>query len=114
MAQDAVDRVAATLGHAVACRTTDLPLVGATARVGAEAGRLRRRFGAEADAVAACGPAEPIAPDVPVLKCEVGWAIQAEGAVTAEDILDRRLRVDLVPAWRDATASYVDEVLTAG
>ncbi|HEX3823862.1 MAG TPA: glycerol-3-phosphate dehydrogenase/oxidase [Mycobacteriales bacterium] len=113
MAQDAVDRVAARLGHEVACRTIDLPLVGAIARVGSEAGRLRRRFGAEADAVAACGATEPIAPDVPVLKCEVGWALQAEGAVTAEDILDRRLRVDLVPAWRDATASYVDEVLDA-
>lgn len=113
MAQDAVDRVATTLGHGVACRTTDLPLVGAAPRVAPDADRLRRRFGGEADAVAACGPVEPIAPGVPVLKCEVAWAIEAEGAVTSDDVLDRRLRVDLVPAWRDATAAYVDEVLAA-
>jgi glycerol-3-phosphate dehydrogenase len=111
MAQDAVDRVAATLDHGVTCRTTELPLVGAAARVAPDADRLRRRFGAEADAVAAAGPVEPITPEAPVLKCEVAWAIQAEGAVTADDVLDRRLRVDLVPAWREATASYVDEVL---
>jgi glycerol-3-phosphate dehydrogenase len=113
MAQDAVDRVAATLGHGVACRTTDLPLVGAAARVATDADRLRRRFGADAAAVAACGLVEAIVPGVPVLKCEVTWAIQAEGAVTADDVLDRRLRVDLVPAWRELTKPYVDEVLAA-
>jgi glycerol-3-phosphate dehydrogenase len=113
MAQDAVDRVVETLGRDLACRTTTLPLVGAAPRVGPGAPRLRRRFGAEAEAVAAAGPVEPIADGVPVLKCEVRWAIQAEGAVTAEDVLDRRLRVDLVPAWRAATQSYVDEVLAS-
>lgn len=111
MAQDAVDRVAATLDHGVACRTSDLPLVGAAPRVAVGSERLRRRFGAEAAAVAAAGSTEPIAPGVPVLKCEVAWAIEAEGAITADDVLDRRLRVDLVPAWREATKPYVDEVL---
>jgi glycerol-3-phosphate dehydrogenase len=111
MAQDAVDRVAGNLGHDVGCRTLDLPLVGAAPSAGAGADRLKRRFGAEAAAVAAAGPLEPIAPEVPVLKCEVSWAIQAEGAITAEDILDRRLRLDLVPAWRVAAGPYVDEVL---
>jgi glycerol-3-phosphate dehydrogenase len=111
MAQDAVDRVVVTLGHEVGCRTTALPIVGAAPRAGTGAPRLRRRFGAEADAVAAAGPVEPIADGVPVLKCEVHWAIAAEGAVTAADVLDRRLRVDLVPAWREATEFYVDEVL---
>jgi glycerol-3-phosphate dehydrogenase len=111
MAQDAVDRVAQGLDHGIACRTTDLPLVGATTRAEPGADRLRRRFGAEAERVAAAGPVEPIASGVPVLRCEVAWAIQAEGAVTAADVLDRRLRVDLVPAWRKAVAPYVDEVL---
>jgi glycerol-3-phosphate dehydrogenase len=114
MAQDAVDRVAAVLGHEVECRTTDLRLVGFAARPGPEASRLRRRFGADATAVAAAGPIEPVAAGVPVLKCEVAWAVEAEGAITAADVLDRRLRVDLVPAWRAACVPYVDEVLAAG
>jgi hypothetical protein len=32
--------------------------------------------------------------------------------MTADDI-DRRLRLDVVPVWRDAARSYVDEVLSA-
>jgi glycerol-3-phosphate dehydrogenase len=111
MAQDAVDRVAATLDHGVACRTATLPLVGAAPRAETGADRLRRRFGAEAAAVGVAGPVEPIADGVPVLKCEVAWALEAEGALSAEDILDRRLRLDLVPAWREAAQPYVDEVL---
>jgi glycerol-3-phosphate dehydrogenase len=113
MAQDAVDRVAASLDHGVSCRTAALPLVGAAPRAQVGADRLRRRFGAEAAIVAAAGPIEPIAPEVPALKCEVAWALEAEGAITAEDILDRRLRVDLVPTWREAAKPYVDEVLAA-
>jgi glycerol-3-phosphate dehydrogenase len=74
---------------------------------------LARRFGAEAAAVAAAGLSEPIADGVPVLRCEVDWAIRAEGAITAEDVLDRRLRLDLVPAWRSAAAAYVEEQLGA-
>ncbi len=111
MAQDAVDRAAQLLGVDAACRTGSLPLVGFAARPDAEAPRLRRRFGAEADEVAAAGPSEPIAPGVPVLRSEVAWAVRAEGAVTAADVLDRRLRLDLVPAWRAAAESYVQDVL---
>jgi glycerol-3-phosphate dehydrogenase len=113
MAQDAVDRVAANLGHEVACRTSNLPLVGAAPRAEAAAGRLPRRFGAEAAAVALAGPVEPLAPGLPVLKCEVAWALAAEGAITAADLLDRRLRLDLVPSWREAAKPYVEEVLAA-
>jgi glycerol-3-phosphate dehydrogenase len=119
MAQDAVDRVAAALGHEVACRTASLPLVGFAPRPAPGADRLARRFGAEAGAVvmagpatgSAAGPAELVTPEAPVLRCEVAWAIAAEGAVTADDVLDGRLRLDLVPAWREAAASYVSEVL---
>jgi hypothetical protein len=42
-----------------------------------------------------------------VLRCEVDWALAAEGAVTVEDVIDRRLRLDLVPAWRAAALDYV-------
>jgi glycerol-3-phosphate dehydrogenase len=113
MAQDAVDRVAARLDHQVGSRTADLPLVGAAPRAQRGEGRLRRRFGAESEAVAAVGPVEPIADGVPALKCEVGWAIAAEGAVDADDVLDRCLRLDLVPAWRSAARAYVEEIVAA-
>jgi glycerol-3-phosphate dehydrogenase len=113
MAQDAVDRVVTRLGRGGHCVTTGLPLVGAAGLT--DDGlppRLRRRFGAEAAPVASCGPVEPIAADAPALRCEVVWAVAAEGAMTADDV-DRRLRLDVVPAWRDASRAYVDEVLSA-
>ncbi|HVW80828.1 MAG TPA: glycerol-3-phosphate dehydrogenase/oxidase [Mycobacteriales bacterium] len=110
MAQDAVDRAAAMLGRGDRCRTAELPLVGAAGRPGADAGRLQRRFGSEAAAVGALAGQEPIAPGLPALRCEVAWAVRAEGAITAEDILDRRLRLDLVPAWRADALPYVEEV----
>ena len=110
MAQDAVDMVAKRLGIDRQCTTTTLPLVGAGAPTAAYDDRLARRFGAEAGEVAQCGPAEPIAPGVPALRCEVGWAVAAEGALTAEDV-DRRLRLDLVPTWSQSARSYVEEAL---
>jgi glycerol-3-phosphate dehydrogenase len=109
MAQDAVDRATAKIGLDRACRTQTLPLVGARPRIDGEGPRLERRFGAEAAAVAAAGLAEPIAAGVPALRCEVDWAIHAEGALTVDDVLDRRLRLDLVPTWREAVAPYVEE-----
>jgi glycerol-3-phosphate dehydrogenase len=112
MAEDTVDRVVRTLGTGGACVTRTLPLVGA-GPVPETAGlppRLLRRFGAEAKQVAECGPAEPVAPGVPALKCEVGWALAAEGAVTVGDV-ERRLRLDLVPTWREAARGYLDEAV---
>ena len=111
MAQDAVDAVAAQLGVGRPCVTTTVPLVGAGAGVADRSNRLARRFGAEASAVAAAGPVEPVAPDVPALRCEVDWAVRAEGAVTADDV-DRRLRLDLVPAWSQAARPYIDDVVS--
>jgi glycerol-3-phosphate dehydrogenase len=110
MAEDAVDRVASTLGVDASCVTRTLPLVGADGSVDAAGlpARLVRRFGAEAARVASCGPLEPVAAGVPALKCEVGWAVAAEGAVTVADV-ERRLRLDLVPQWRDAARSYVED-----
>jgi glycerol-3-phosphate dehydrogenase len=113
MAQDAVDRVVRRLGRGGECRTTALPLVGAVGEPEVSVpARLRRRFGAEAVAVAACGPLEPVAPGLPALKCEVGWAVAAEGALDVADV-ERRLRLDVVPEWREAARPYVDEVLAA-
>jgi glycerol-3-phosphate dehydrogenase len=112
MAQDAVDRIAARPGvRAGACMTRKLPLVGAQPPGGAPpAGvpeRLVRRYGAEAPRVAAiaAGDAallEPIAPGVPACRAELRFAVAHELALTAEDLLDRRTRVGLVPEWRAA------------
>jgi glycerol-3-phosphate dehydrogenase len=114
MAQDTVDRVVRTLGTAAACRTAQLPLVGARPSHPDPALplRLRRRFGAEAADVAACGAGLPLAGEGPSLQCEAVWAIAAEGAVTAEDV-ERRLRLDLVPQWREASRPAIDQLLSA-
>jgi glycerol-3-phosphate dehydrogenase len=113
MAQDAVDRVARRLGYDKPSVTTTLPIVGAVGTIDDTLpARLRRRFGAEAAAVAACGPSEPVAPGLPALKCEVGWAVAAEGAVTPSDV-EGRLRLDVVPEWRDAARGYVEEVVAS-
>lgn len=117
MAQDATDRVVQRLGHGARCRTATLPLVGApragegTERTRWQPPRLRRRFGTEAGAVMSSGPDGAIAPDVPALRSEATWALAAEGALTVDDVLDRRLRLDLVTAWRAAALPYVQELL---
>jgi glycerol-3-phosphate dehydrogenase len=116
MAQDAVDRVTDR-----PCRTKNLPLVGAgpgpttrpaPAGVGGEL--LLRRYGTEAGDVAA--PAsddtallEPVAPGVPVLGVELLWAVRAEGALTVEDVIERRTRAGLVPEWADAVRAAASE-----
>ncbi|MDQ1305822.1 MAG: glycerol-3-phosphate dehydrogenase [Actinomycetota bacterium] len=99
MAEDAVDLISER-----PCRTRDLPLVGAVGpRSGKVPDRLSRRFGAEAAVVAAMARGdesllEPIGSS-PVLGVELLWARHAEAAITDEDVLARRLRVDLVPEW---------------
>jgi glycerol-3-phosphate dehydrogenase len=106
MAQDVVDRISDR-----PCRTRRLPLVGARG-VGGDrtAGlplRLVRRYGAEAGAVLAMAegrPAllEPLAPGVGVCGAELRWAVEHELALTLDDVLDRRTRLGLVPARREA------------
>jgi glycerol-3-phosphate dehydrogenase len=119
MAQDAVDVVAARPGVAAgACRTRDLPLVGA-ARVPAPSGappRLVRRFGSEAADVAAHAHGDPaalapLAPGVPACLAELRFALAAEGALDADDLLDRRTRLGLVGAWREAALPAAERVL---
>jgi glycerol-3-phosphate dehydrogenase len=118
MAQDAVDRIAARPGaRAGACTTRRLPLVGAqppAAGRGDLPERLVRRYGVEAPRVAALSrddPAllEPVAPGVPVCRAELRYAVAHELALTAEDLLDRRTRVGLVPEWRAAVLDAARE-----
>lgn len=110
MAQDAVDQIAERSGvKAGRCVTKNLPLVGAEG-VDIQARRdlperLIRRYGGEAAVVAALAAdapelLEPIAGDVGVLGVELAFAIRSELALTADDLLDRRTRLGLVPAQR--------------
>jgi glycerol-3-phosphate dehydrogenase len=126
MAQDAVDVIARRPGVAAGpCRTRRLPVVGAQGPHVRPAGipqRLVRRYGAEAGAVLAIGDDRPellapVAPGVPVLGVELAWAVEREGACTLDDVLDRRTRIGLVDAWREAAepaaAAILDGLLVA-
>jgi glycerol-3-phosphate dehydrogenase len=119
MAQDAVDAaVSARRLPAGPCRTRRLPLPGAAsraqlARVPAPR-RLVQRYGTEAVDVLAGAPVElrrPIGPDIPVTGAELLWAVRHELALTVDDLLDRRTRIGLVPAYREAALPVVEEVL---
>ena len=123
MAEDAVDRIAGRAGvRAGPCRTSRLALVGAPAAGSPAAGeapaRLVRRYGAEAHAVAALALDEPrllapIADGVPVLGVELEFALRSELALTADDLLDRRTRLGLVPADRTVAESAARAAIEA-
>ena len=110
MGQDVVDRLTDA-----PCRTHDLPLVGAVGSLYNHVpARLVRRYGAEAGAVAALAEhdaslLEPVAPGLPVLGVELVWGMVAEGALTAEDLLERRTRLSLVDTWAEAAAPQARE-----
>ncbi|MGB0101495.1 MAG: glycerol-3-phosphate dehydrogenase C-terminal domain-containing protein, partial [Nocardioides sp.] len=115
MAEDAVDAALAHTGHpAGACRTRDLPLLGAASRTElAELElppRLVRRFGTDAALVLAVARTvsgltddelvAPVADGIPVTLAELLFGVAHEGAHDVDDLLDRRTRVGLVPADR--------------
>lgn len=114
MAEDAVDAAVERHGlHARACVTKNLPLVGATDRdtlsMIPAPPRLVRRYGTEAVKVlnmAAHNPTllEPVAVGVDTTMAEFLFAVQHEGALDEADILDRRTRLGLSPADREAAA----------
>ncbi|MEV4656769.1 glycerol-3-phosphate dehydrogenase/oxidase [Micromonospora sp. NPDC049301] len=119
MAQDAVD-TAIRQRHLAAgpCRTRRLPLPGAASRAQlarvAAPRRLIQRYGTEAVDVLAEAPAElrqPIGPDIPVTGAELLWAARHELALTVDDLLDRRTRIGLVPAHREAALPTARDVL---
>lgn len=112
MAQDGVDAAVRHAGlRAGECVTRTLPLVGAWPRgraAEAAAGappRLVRRYGAEARFVAALGDGPAAARGVSAQELE--WAVRVEGALTTDDVLDRRTRLGLVAADRDASSAAV-------
>jgi glycerol-3-phosphate dehydrogenase len=126
MAQDAVDAAVDAGGLAGAagpCRTRDLPLVGAASRQALSAvpapRRLVDRHGSEAPAVLALAGGDPallapVAPGLDVLGVEVLHAVRAEGALDADDVLDRRTRIGLVERDRERARPAVQALLDAG
>lgn len=123
MAQDAVDRAAALRAlTAGPCRTHNLPLVGApsnpvaTLRSPAELpSSLVARYGAEAPNViarASCDrPIDQVADGIDVIRAEFEYAVTHEGALTVEDILDRRTRIGLVAGDRERAKAVAEEML---
>ncbi|TDU89836.1 glycerol-3-phosphate dehydrogenase [Kribbella voronezhensis] len=108
MAQDALDAGLAD-GRLTArrpCLTHRIPLVGAADRVHLAAvrapARFVQRYGVEAAEVIACEPSllEPIAPGLATTHAELRFAVRHEGALTADDLLDRRTRLGLSAADR--------------
>ena len=121
MAQDVLDRAIGARGlTAGPCRTRNLPLIGAPANPGSRPGpqgplpsSLVARFGAEAAEVVASAtcerPTDPVAEGIDVIRAEFEYAVTHEGALTADDILDRRTRIGLVAADRDRAAGVAGE-----
>ncbi|NUS55188.1 MAG: glycerol-3-phosphate dehydrogenase, partial [Streptomycetaceae bacterium] len=117
MAEDAVDAAVAGRGlGAGPSPTASLPLVGAASPEvldALEAPRhLVRRYGSEAPAVHALGVrdarlGEPVLPGHPVTGAELLWAVRHEGALDEADVLDRRTRIGVVPADREAALETV-------
>jgi glycerol-3-phosphate dehydrogenase len=123
MAQDAVDAAIEAGGlHARPCRTTDVPLLGAAPRQALAAipapARLVDRYGTEAPEVMALAHGDPqllapLAPGLDVLGVEVLHAARAEGALGADDIVDRRTRIGLVARDRARALPAIEAILTA-
>lgn len=121
MAEDVVNQaITRRRLNAEPCRTRDLPLVGApTNPVAARAtsrpmpASLMARYGAEASnvlATASCDrPAEQVADGIDVLRAEFEYAVTHEGALTVDDILDRRTRIGLVAGDRERAEAAAAE-----
>ncbi|MCW5254774.1 MULTISPECIES: glycerol-3-phosphate dehydrogenase/oxidase [unclassified Streptomyces] len=115
MAEDAVDAAVAQRGlPAAPCSTRNLPLVGAADRKVLKGlpgpSRLVRKYGTEAELVASGGAPEPLGATVPVTEAEIAFAVTHEGAMTMEDVLERRTRISMVPADRDAVRGTAQRI----
>lgn len=126
MAEDVLDRAVRTRAlRATPCRTRDLPLVGAPNNPVSSAVPAPRalpeslvaRYGAEAAnvlATATCRrPEDPIAEGIDVIRAEFEYAVSHEGALSVDDILDRRTRIGLVAADRERVVEVAREFVAA-
>ncbi|MHC9044134.1 glycerol-3-phosphate dehydrogenase/oxidase [Microbacterium saperdae] len=97
MAEDAVDSVVSARGiSAPASRTTTLPLV-------RDGDSVARSTHADAHTFVAEG--------IPVTRATVEFAVREELALSAEDVLDRRTRIGLVPPDRERAAPFIEEIV---
>ncbi|MBO2453118.1 glycerol-3-phosphate dehydrogenase/oxidase [Actinomadura barringtoniae] len=119
MAEDAVD---AAFPDAAPSRTARIPLVGAAPQrelAGLNAPRrLVQRYGTEAPLLTALAREdatllEPVVPGLPVIGAELAWAVRHEGALDTSDLLDRRTRIGLVTADREAAGPAAEAALRA-
>ena len=125
MAEDVLDQAIALRGLGAArCRTRNLPLVGApsnpvsTLRSPADLPTsLVARYGAEAPnviAAATCDrPTDPVAVGIDVTRAEFEYAVTHEGAMTIDDIVDRRTRIGLVEGDRERVMAVAAEFVPA-
>jgi glycerol-3-phosphate dehydrogenase len=123
MAEDVLNRaISLRQLRAGACRTRNLPLIGAPANPGPAAGpgagvprSLVQRYGAEAPNVILSGsgerPTEPVAEGIDVTRAEFEYAVTHECALDVGDILDRRTRIGLVARDRERVAGVAEEFL---
>jgi glycerol-3-phosphate dehydrogenase len=123
MAEDALDRaLTARSITAQPCRTRNLPLVGAPANPVATLrttthlpSSLVARYGAESPNVIASArcdrPTDPVAGGIDVTRAEFEFAVTHEGALSADDIVDRRTRIGLVEADRDRALAVAEDLL---
>jgi glycerol-3-phosphate dehydrogenase len=107
MAQDAVDLISAQ-----PCRTPEIALVGAPGDSRSR-DRLTRRYGAEAGLLRDAIDRDPALGEfiagTPARAVEVAWARQAEGALTADQAAETRLRVMMVEETRQAVLEAVTQ-----
>ncbi|HZQ32660.1 MAG TPA: glycerol-3-phosphate dehydrogenase/oxidase [Mycobacterium sp.] len=119
MAEDVLNRAVESRGlSAGPCRTRNLPLVGAEGKppMGLP-DSLVARYGAEAPEVVAAAtcdrPTDQVADGIDVTRAEFEYAVTHEGALTVDDILDRRTRIGLVQEDRDRVVDVAREFLAA-
>jgi len=122
MAQDAVDAITDT-----PCITTSIALVGAAADLPRRSPGFFAtdpwvmRYGAEAERVRALAwllpnpdsALDPVADHTSVARVDIAHALLHEGAKDADDVIERRLRLDTVDVDRSVAQAAVAEVVDA-
>jgi glycerol-3-phosphate dehydrogenase len=104
MAADAIDAIALSTEPS---STRNIPLVGATRSTVDASRRLVAKYGSEAPKVLALNMPDVIVGEVTA--AEVVWAYRHEGALDADDVLDRRTRIGLVAADRELAAKRLTD-----
>ncbi|MFG2073386.1 glycerol-3-phosphate dehydrogenase/oxidase [Nonomuraea maritima] len=112
MAEDAVDCAVEHAQLAAGrCRTRRLPLVGAGPHPRGVPARLAERYGSEAAAVRDLVAAHPQEAALGLTRGDLLWSVLHEGALDADDLLDRRTRIGLVRRDRDRALAVARDAM---